>query len=1268
MVSTNRIVLLVLSMLCCCTVCIGQQCIKESLIWQNVGNGPQLNSTYSSNHGSISFKGDIPYYICLLGTLETNESFEVDLRNSKYEYTDAIRGSLRGDSADLQVYYVWEKKIKIGFVKVNPYRFNPAANSLERLVSFELKIIRKQNLEPYDRQSSFAKSGSWASSSLLASSKWIRIDVSKTGIYKLDYNYLQVTGLPINGAKVSDIKLYGFGGGMLPEINNDSTRKDDLVENAIKVVDVNNNGTFDPEDYLLFYGESSLVWDHTLVGKTYNHKQHIYSNRTSYFITINNVVGKRIGLQASDSRTPNYTSKAYDFLYVHEIEEINLIKSGRKWYGELFEKNLSYNFNVPVPGLRQDDEIVMKTIGVARSSTNCAFETAVNGQTILNYPIDGITFSYDRDYIDYPQEQKVSFKSSNQDLNIEYKYIKTSSDALAWLDYFEIQARCDLNMQGSQMVFRDQYSINADRVTNFIMNESGKQVSIWEITDKRNIQEQQISRNGNSVSYVLPTTTLRTFIAFDGTSFLNPDKWEQVENQNLHSLQGVDMVIVSAPTLINEAKRLAEHRSNKSNIRVTVVTPQQIYNEYSSGVQDISAIRNFMKMFYDRAISPEEMPKYLLLFGEASYDYKDRIADNSNMVPTYQSDNSYSPTESYASDDFFALLDDIEGAWLDDESLDIAVGRIPARTIEQARVAVDKIIYYESEKTFGKWRNNIGFFGDDGDNNQHIVYFEYSEPDIVKEAPYVNLDKIYVDAYNQIEVGNGQRSPETRRKLEDRFENGALVISFLGHGGGKQLTAEQILDLPLINNFSNLDNMPLFTTATCEFTRYDDPGEYPAGEQLFFNPKGGAISLITTSRLIFIGPHGNITQAIFKDNLFKKVNGKYMTQGDVNSRMKNAVNQGANERCIILVGDPSMTLAYPKEKIVTTGINGLMLDTSTVGALSKIEIKGEIQDNVGNKLSGFNGSINITVYDKPSTITTKGNESLPYTFKAYNNIIFNGKYSVVQGSFSATFICPKDISYESGIGKISYYASNVNTDATGSYNSLRIFGTDSLARYENDAPQIRLYMNDTTFKFGGYTDESPSLFALVYDESGINTSNTGIGREITAVVDNDMENVLVLNDYYEAELNSYQNGIVKYPFKDLPEGRHSVKLKVWDVQNNSSEAYTEFIVVENGKVALEKIFNYPNPFSDQTTFSFQHNQGNRFIDVSIEIVDFKGALIRTLTGAFTDPSATFDQITWDGNSENGMLVPPGVYIYRITLGTQSGVKAYKSEKLVVIRP
>lgn len=1144
-----------------------------------------------------------------------------------------------------------------------------------RLVDVDLEITAEKVQKSYASEAA----ASWSSSSVLATGNWVKIGVLNTGIYKLDFNYLKSIGLNPSDIDPRNIHLFGNGGGELP-LKNSSFRYDDLAENAIYVKG-EGDGYFDIDDYVLFYAKGQTRWAYDAGSGRYYHYKNYYSDTTFFFLSVSALPGKRIGNKASLGASPTHIVTTYDEFTHHELDNRSFITSGKEFFGEEFDRTLSRSFQVSLSDPDLTEPVWIRTSAVGRSnSVATGMDVRANGNLIINHFFNPVGTNYFDPYTSAPNPKTATITPSASSFSLSFDFSKNgNSDAKAWLDFYEINYRRFLRFSGASFTFRDKKSLGVGNIARFDIDNAGNSLIIWDVTNPV-VPIQQISnQNGSIQSFTAATDTLREYCIFREvvSGFPAPVWAASISNQNLHATTQTDFVIVSYGNFMDEANRLAEFHRQHDGMTVLVVNPLHIYNEFSGGAQDITAIRDFVRMLYERASVPDQRPKYLLLFGDASYDYKNITKNNTNFVPTYQTYDSWDPSGSYASDDFFAFLDSTEGEWIVgvNDKMDIGVGRIPAPNIGICKQVVDKIIHYYDNTTLGDWRNTLCFVADDEDGNIHLN--ESNGCAVLVDTTYkqYNIDKIYFDAYKQQSVGNGFGYPDATNAVNSSVSKGALIMNYTGHGSETQLAHESVITLDRdIKKWKNYNTLPLFITATCEFSRFDDPARISAGEEVLYNTEGGGIALLTTTRLVFSGANFTLNYSFYQDNSFAPLpNGTMPRLGDIVKKTKNSNGNNllANTRNFSLLGDPAMMLAYPKYKIVTTKFNSVAVSgiPDTIKALDKITLEGEVKNDLNQILTNFNGEIVVTVYDKYVKQQTLANDPGSYKqdFMLQKNIIYKGKATVASGKFIISFVVPKDIAYNPGSGKISYYAFDKenNVDAAGYNTNVIVGGTSSKVTTDVKGPEVELYMNDTTFKFGGITDENPWMLGVLYDENGINTTGSGIGHEITAVLDGDEQNVMVLNDYYVARLNDYTRGDVRYPYKNLAEGKHTLKLKAWDVYNNSAQATTEFYVYKGGLLKIANLMNYPNPFAHFTTFSFEHNRAMQVLHVKAQIFDLTGQLMAELETPKSNGSARFDEMVWDGTNQNGVKLLSGMYVYRISVTDVGGQTATQTGKLIL---
>ena len=1213
-------------------------------------------------------------------SFKINAAGTVSVRIENAVYETVQRGKLNFDdlTTDIQfnqtIGYISKKPVlDISFI---PLRKNRLTGNIERLVSF--RLIAEINTANFKMEEE--EEMDYSEHSILASGTWYKISVIKDGIFKIDKSFLESLGINLSSVNVNQIGIFGNGGGMLPELNS-AFRFDDLQENAVERVGLE-DGSFDEGDYILFYGQAPNRWQFSITTNTFKHQNDLYSNKTYYFISTDKGTGKSITDQNESLLPVTKTSSTYDALAFIDQDKINLINSGRVWYGDAFDAyTSSKDYAFSFPNIDPSSSIIFRTdVAGASASGNMYLNFDANTTDLGTITLTPVEADFTETFAKAGSIE-TSFFSSSPNITIHLGY-SGSTSGTSWLNYIELLARSFTTYNNSSLFFRDHLTIGDGQITNYIVTAPGD-IKVWDITDQTNVKNQKYTYNASDISFKLPSDSLKEFVAFYLSDvFPSTDITSEgsVANQDIHNIDlSPDYVIVTHPAFLAEARRLATFHHDLQGFDTLVVTTNQVYNEFSSGSNDISAIRDMMRMFYVRAgIDAELEPRYLLLFGDCSFDYKNTSfaeEENTLRVPNYESNQSLALGSSYGTDDYFGFLDESEGLNLESSTpkLDIGVGRIPVVETTEATEMVDKIIHYKSTETFGSWRNLICFLADDEDYNTHVKDAEELADSVKSRYPVYNIDKIYFDSYQQVPGAGGERYPDVEVALNNRIYSGAFIMNYLGHGNEQNWAQERVLSVDDINSWDNYDKLPLFITATCSFSRYDNPDVRSAGELTLLNPTGGAIALVSTNRVVYASANYDLNSN-FLEHIFEPVDGKLPALGDALKNGKNGVtSEGTNNRKFILLGDPALVLDYPVFNIQTTNISN-----DTLKALDKVTVWGEVTDADGIKLSTFNGTVYPTVFDKPVIINNLVNDptfsgvgfgpSQPFSFDLQKNALYKGKASVVNGEFNFTFIVPKDITYSYGKGKLSYYADNSFEDAVGYDLSVVIGGTNDTAAADTEGPELDVYMNDESFVFGGLTDENPFLLVKLNDFSGINTVGNGIGHDVTATLDDDQQSLLKLNDYYEADLDKYQSGSVTYPLNDIATGRHSVVVKAWDVYNNSGEGYTEFVVAESAKLALSHVLNYPNPFTTNTSFWFEHNRAGDLLDVKVEIFSVSGRLVKTLQQQVSTEGYRVDNIEWDGLDEFGDPIGRGVYVYKLTVKAESdNSKANEFQKLVIIR-
>lgn len=1246
--------------------------IERSITWNN--NAKELNFIGAE----FELKEDAPYYFENI-PIKNFEVASVELIPIDIIKTSSqARNFSKKNTFELNYDVVYQNAKPYLQIKLQTTR--KVYGKIECLNNFKLNIKYK------NKRLNNNRSTTYSASSVLKSGTWYKLGITTTGIHKVTLAELKTMGIDYSNIDPRDIRIYGEKGGILPE-SNSTPVFNDLSEIPISISG-ESDGSFDETDYILFYAEAADNWSFDTLLNIFTHQSNIYDDYNYYYITASLGSGTRISSRSNSSNSITHSASTFNDYAYHEKEWTNLTKSGRNWYGEPFDTETNQDFTFSFSNLVTSSPITMSSNFVARStSTPTSYSISSNGASIFSATINATT----TDYTDYYAKNTTwlsSFNSSTDAITLNVSFSKADNTSLGWLDYIELNAIRSLTfVNNAQLLFRNTTTVGPGNITSFsLSNSSG--VSIWDVTDIHNIQ----NINHVAGTFTIETDSLKEFIAFNSSSYLTPKFIESVPNQNLHGYGQRDYIIVCHEDFYTQAQDLAKFHLEHDNLSAAVATTKSIYNEFSAGKQDPSAIRNFVKMFYDRANGNTDLqPKYLLLFGDGSYDPKDRVSNNSNYIVSYESSSSLDNRTTFVSDDFYGFLDDNEGGNITSSDtstsglIDIGIGRLVVRTNNEANAMVTKIKDYYNSNSFGDWRNEIVFIADDEDANTHIDDADELAINVDNKFPNYNVDKIYFDAYNQTNAPGGKRYPDVRKAINTKMFSGVFLINYTGHGGEVGWAHERVLNISDINAWENKNKLPLFMTATCEFSRYDDPERTSAGELVLLSEKGGAIGLMTTVRLVYSSANMNLSTNFYKYVLTKNSDGSRPRLGDIVKNTKNSAAGGVNNRKFTLLGDPAIKLAYPEKSIKTSTINSKLiingndttisesgdttiLQNDTLKALSKVSICGYVHEK-GIKVHDFNGFVYSSIFDKYQGIKTLVNddESKSKTFQLQKNTLYKGKATVKNGDFCFEFIVPKDIRYNYDYGKISYYADNGTSDASGAYDSITVGGTVSNFQEDVAGPTIDIFLNDETFVFGGLTDQNPNLIVHLFDENGINTIGNSFGHDLSAVLDENSQETINLNNFYTADLDQYKSGKIAYPLSDLANGKHVITVRAWDVYNNSSEEFTEFFVANNAKLALKHVLNYPNPFTTNTTFWFEHNRPGESLSAQIQIFSITGRLIKTIQQTINSDAFLTREISWNGLDDFGDQIGNGVYIYVLKVKTEDGSSAIQHEKLVIIK-
>jgi len=1077
---------------------------------------------------------------------------------------------------------------------------------VKRILFIVLVLIETVNL--------LAASHTYCNQSVLANGTWVKVRIDATGIYKITYEQLQNMGLdPVN------VRVYGYGGAMLNE--NFATKKiDDLPPVGFCMYKGSDN-TFGPGDYILFFGQGSTSW--TYDNGRWKHIVNPYSNYGYYFLSSNAGEQKVLKPQSNTLSAEGATSiTTFTDYQVNDIDRCNLIDQqagvaggGREFYGKALNTDsptVTIDFSMPniVSGTNLQCYLDM----ASTSSKTATILLGHNGTTKSLSMSGKASDFYTRASAGSLNTSMSAQSGDTQQFTLTYSYPGSAGEV--YLNYLEVVGTRTLKMVSNTLFFRSMEVIN--KVNTFVYQIQGCQSStqVWNITNPDSIYQEPITYQNGTINLLAKGGTLQQYVAVTPNqgSFLSVANQGPINQQNLHNLRNIDLIILCPETLRTQAEQLADAHATYDSLTSIVVTDQQVYNEFSSGTPDATAYRWIMKMLRDRAIKEGgQTPRYLLLMGDGTFDNRKILkTSGQSTLLTYQAKNSIKETDAYATDDYFAFLDDSESSSDQTSTMDIGVGRLPVNTSAEATVVVDKLIRYMHNQQIGPWKSDLCFVADDGDANIHTQAADIAAEKVRKHNPSFMVNKIYLDAFTQESNASGEKYPLAKNMFDNFLRNGCLFFDYCGHGGYNNITNEGILSLAEIKNLNN-EKQAFWMLATCSFSHFDTPTR-SCGEEALLNAKGGAIGVLSACRTVYASQNTLLNQHICDTLFARDENGYYyMRLGDAVRCAKNAVGKDMNKLPYILLGDPALRLAYPMPyQVITTS------SPDTLKALAQNEIQGAVL-NMDGTLSDFSGNVQIAIYDKIQTIRTNDNDESRSEHKTcisyldYSNLLYKGVALAKQGNFSFTFITPKDIRYNLGKGKIVYYAYNEQnqTEGIGSDEDFLVGGSTDAEITDEQGPKIKLYLNDSAFQNGDRIAQTPHLFAFLEDEHGINTIGNGIGHDILLTIDNDASQTYVLNEYFVPEGEGSTAGSISYRLSELSEGEHTISLRAWDFINNSSKQTIRFTVVKDLAPQIYTLSAYPSPIgkNEVLTIRIRHDRPDDVISANVTLYNAVGEIV-----------------------------------------------------------
>ena len=1152
--------------------------LRIDSVLPNVAYSVQLPKNYQDSAYTLSIK--YPEYINMP---------ESDIR----KYKAICKDIKTGKNPDIKKNISIDKKRAIFVANISPIIYRDG--KYQYLVSFlaELKSSPKAKAQAKAKLLASPKAERYAEHSILSQGKWAKISVSNTGIHQLTASTIKSAGF----SDISKVKIYGYGGNLVPEVLSDSYLReyDDLKE--IPTCTVGGKK--------LFYAKGSIYWDSN---ESSVRTRNPYSDYGYYFITENDSEP----LTCTEEELLNTawpTPDAYHTLY--EKDEFSWMSGGRNlFYKEAIESGKTGKYIINIPeGNTEADLTVSVTANPQTAIKIYLNNKEIGSRTIsimANYKANGFTDTW-----------HVNNLHGNDTV-----YIKNVSGGIARLDYISLRYNTP---KAAPVLATDDFP---------------------------------------TAKYVYNIT-----------------------NQDLHADKDYDMVIIipTSQKLLKQAQRLAKHHADHDGLNVRIVPADELYNEFSSGTPDVSAYKRYMKMLYDKSDSLH-MPKSLLLFGDCTFDNRMLISDaksetkrNSldDYLLCYESENSFSSTECYVSDDFLTYLDDEEDISTFVGLPDIGVGRFPCTSEEEAKILVDKTINYALNTNAGSWQNTIMFLGDDGNNNIHMHDVNDVAEQTISEHPGYYVRKIYWDAFNRTSLSTGNRYPDATEIIKQQQNNGALIIDYAGHGSPTSISHEIVLSVKDFANFKG-NNLPLWVTASCEIMPFDSNDE-TIGEKALLNAEGGAVAFYGTTRTVYVPQNKKINSAFMKYVLSYDENGKPVTLGEAqrlakNYLVKNGIEITKNKLQYSLLGDPALSLALPTYTAVIDNINGIDVKSDSLPQLragDKVSIKGHIE-LAGNKAENFSGTLDAMVRDTKETVkcklnnTTSEGADTAFIFTDRKNNLYHGTNKVENGEFTFTFAVPKDINYADGTGLINIYAYDpaLKASAHGACDKFTVNGSN-IAENDSIGPSIYCYLNSEDFTFGGEVNSTPFFVAQISDKDGINASGAGIGHDMTLIIDGDIDKTYNLNDNFTFDYESYTSGQTFYALPALSEGKHTLKFRAWDILNNPSTTTLDFVVKKSIQPNIVDVYATNNPARESTTFVVAHNFCGAELELVIDIMDTSGRLLWSTSerGIATTNTIAYK---WDLTTDSGAKLNTGIYLYRIKLSSNGSSYASKTQKILII--
>ena len=1226
---------------------------------------------WQNNENIYSFKGatylmdsiSLPFYSQNIALSKDDVCKNMSITN--IETAECLDESICEQLCSSEINFEWTfgltKTSSICTFTLYPYFLDDITGECLVITAFDL-IVETEKRESISRE--------LPSKSILSEGDWYRFKVLSDGMYCLNYNDLQNCGVNLENLKSDKIRIFAIRGDILPQKNKDAVL-DNAPEIPIMVID-GGDGVFNDGDSIVFYHEGPHRWVFDNKDTMHKHQFNRYSDTAHFFLNISSENGKRISTFDNSSYQTNigYTVTEYTKLDYHRKQLTNLLHSGSTWYGEMFDNNdpiftIPKSFSVVAPADETHNRSsLIYTVVCSSNATN--YVNAIVNETVFTAKTIGKSSST---IVGRETTIANSFRITEPEVSVKIKYSSDDTKGKIYLGSAFLNLRSKLQYSGAQMSFRDPYCISSTDAVKYTITNTSPNIMVWNITDPLNpvLVPTEHSSDTSTIYYKAQALTLpEEFIAFSGNDFKKAIFDRAIPNQDLFSTSKVEYIlIVPEGKFIEQAKMYGEFHKEKEGMSYTVVELDQIYNEFTCGRLDLSAIRNLIRYVY--LSTNQEYPKNVLLFGTTSFDYKNIIANEANLMPTFESIESLHTSNSFCSDDYYVLMDEDEGENCKG-FIDIPIGRIPFNSeidIEGYFHKVER--YYKSKASpHGSWKSKYTGAADDGndkrdsEDNTYSKHFDSIEIVLNNNNKNFLFNKVYTDAFVHVAGASGQTTPDATDYLVNSFNEGSLIVHYYGHGSKLGWAGENLLTVPSIQRINNLDNMAFVLATTCDYFEYDKLNLYPSAKHLIQSPKGGAIALIATARTSHIGVCQAMTNNMMK-MLHDTVIDGTLTTGKLYLNCKQS-----NElliKAMPLFGDPAVKMNYPDYKINIDSVNQENAENNIIFKNSElVTISGRIDCN-----EKFNGLINYELYDQPTKYRTLGHGyNTPMNFYMRDKIINKGTFTVKDNEFSITFRLPKDLIMGDSTLKVQLYSYDTINNITAIGSITNIYHNGGSSDYvDTNAPEITAYINNVHFKDYDVVSKNSTLFVELYDDSGIDFYGNNIGKQVSYILNDDYSSFEILDSYITLEPDNYQRGFITFPMTDLPEGENHITIAAHDIMGNSARKTLYFTISNSVSPKLFDVFSSPNPADNNTNFCISHNILDKDFDVKIEIYDLSGKIRHEINEKISATSSNLTCISWDCKNKNGLAFKPGVYVYTVTINTDKIRKTHYSNKILI---